>query len=341
MIPLQISTVVDDGLHNAFTDLVSWREELWLIYTSSPSHFASKRSCLVLCHSENGVDWQEAARFDGHGEDIRDPKLAVINSQLILYALLNKRLDPQPYTTVVTYSSDGFNWTDLMQVTPQGWLLGKPKSTDQATWYAPAHSLNTQQVVLLSSQDGARWILEATICRGNGVDETAIEFTADEDMIAATRMEMQGGIFGNPEAGTLLSVAVAPFKSWSEYALSLLTRLDGPNLFLHAGQIYAVGRYQPDISKPFQTQGSIFSKKRTALFYIHKRGLTHLTDLPSSGDTAYAGTALHAGRVYISYYTNDPHKEYPWLLGMMLQTRIVMASLELSQLKLPIQRIKE
>ena len=38
---------------------------------------------------------------------------------------------------------------------------------------------------------------------------------------------------------------------------------------------------------------------------------------------------------------NDPHKEYPWLLGMMLQTRIVMASLELSQLKLPIQRIKE
>ena len=54
--------------------------------------------------------------------------------------------------------------------------------------------------------------------------------------------------------------------------------------------------------------------------------------MPSSGDTAYAGTARHAGKLYISDYTNDPHRDIIWLHGMLRSTRITIAALDLSHL---------
>jgi len=76
--------------------------------------------------------------------------------------------------------------------------------------------------------------------------------------------------------------------------------------------------------------GSAISQKRTALFLVKENaeGLIHLTDLPSCGDTSYAGAAIADGKVFISYYTNDPRKDYPWLLGMLLPTRIQITEFE-------------
>ena len=80
--------------------------------------------------------------------------------------------------------------------------------------------------------------------------------------------------------------------------------------------------------------GSAISQKRTALFLVKENaeGLIHLTDLPSCGDTSYAGVAIADGKVFISYYTNDPRRDYPWLLGMLLPTRIQIAEIEIGKL---------
>ena len=55
--------VVDDGLHNAFTDLTVWQGNLWLVYVSSPSHFANSKSRIVLLHSSDGQNWQEVTQI--------------------------------------------------------------------------------------------------------------------------------------------------------------------------------------------------------------------------------------------------------------------------------------
>jgi len=57
--------------------------------------------------------------------------------------------------------------------------------------------------------------------------------------------------------------------------------------------------------------------------------LTLLTKLPSCGDTSYPGIVKKNEYLYISYYTNDINKNYPWLMGMYSHTNIKVAKVKI------------
>lgn len=328
---MQTWTVVADGLHNAFTDMHYWQNAFWLVYVASPSHFASPKSRLVLLRSQDAIHWDKVTRFSGDGQDIRDPKLAVIQDRLTLYALLNQKFDPQPYKTVCAQSANGKTWGPFMDVTPTGWLLGKPKTPDGSTWYAPAHHLARGAAWLFHSLDGIHWETRTVIYEQELADETALVFTPDGNLLTVTRLESSPGVFGSPQGGTLISSARPPYQNWNSQTRSTVTRLDGPNLFVH-DHIYAVGRSQPQVGGPFYWQGSILSRKRTSIFSVNEQGLVHLAVLPSCGDTSYAGVVMQEGNLFISYYTNDPRKDISWLLGMFRPTQIQLTRISLSAL---------
>jgi hypothetical protein len=328
-LPMQTWPVVDDGRHNAFTDLLHWQGHFWLAYISSPSHFASKDSRVVLLRSKDAKQWQEMARFSGDGQDIRDPKLAIIQDQLVLYALLNKQFDPEPYKTITAHSADGVTWSPFKDMTPEGWLLGRPVTTDHATWFAPAHRIDHGTAVLLRSTNGVTFDIHSTIHAGDRADETAVQLLANGNLLAVTRLEAGGGIFGNAEAGTLISSAQSPFTEWTQLNWSKVTRLDGPTLVRHGERVYALGRRQARVARPLLGQGSAVGRKRSAVFLVENGELVHLTDLPSAGDTSYPGAVIVDEKLFISYYTNDPRKDHPWVIGMLFPTSIQMAMLEL------------
>ena len=94
-----------------------------------------------------------------------------------------------------------------------------------------------------------------------------------------------------------------------------------------------MGRFQPEIRGPFAWQGSAFARKRTALFSVSESGLAHLTDLPSSGDTSYAGVVIRDDALYVCYYTSDIHRDPIWLVGMLDASSIRMARLSLTSLE--------
>ncbi|MFZ5856862.1 MAG: sialidase family protein [Chloroflexota bacterium] len=330
---LQTWTVVDDGKHNAFTDLLHWRGQFWLAYISSPSHFASKHSRVVILRSDDAQDWQEVVRFSGNGEDIRDPKLGVVDGQLFLYALLNKRFDPEPYKTITAHSNDGATWSALEAVTPTGWLLGRPVTTDNATWFTPAHRIDHGTAALLRSTDGVTWEIHSTIHAGDRADETAVQLLADGRLLAVTRLEAGGGILGNAQAGTLISSARPPFTEWTQLGWSKVTRLDGPTLVRHGERVYALGRRQVRVARPFLGQGSALGRKRSALFVVEDGALIHLIDLPSAGDTSYPGAVIVNEKLFVSYYTNDPRHDPSWLVGMLKPTKIQMARIDLKILE--------
>jgi hypothetical protein len=329
---METCVIVDDGLHNAFTDLIAWRGNLWLVYVASPSHFASRRSELVLLQSPDAREWHEVASLSGDGEDIRDPKLAEIHERLNLFALLNRKFDPQPYRTIRAESADGITWSPFVDVEPAGWLLGKPKTVDGETWFAPAHNLQNGAARLMRSSNGVHWETVSAICPDEKADETAIEILPGGQMLTVTRLEAGGGLFGAPEAGTMLSSSQPPYDVWKRVSRSKVTRLDGPALFQVDGCCYAVGRYQPCVRSPFGWQGSIFSCKRSSLFSINESGLTWLTDLPSAGDTSYAGVTFWNGQLVISYYTSAPDQDQTWIMGMLRPTCIHVTHIQLTEL---------
>lgn len=324
---------VADGSHNSNTDLIFWRDSFYLIHASSPFHFASERSRLVLLRSPDTHSWTPIAQFDAAGEDIRDPKLAVINGRLFVYALKNTEFTAEPYQTVVAQSDDALNWTPFEEVEPAGWLFWRPKSPDGEHWIVPAYWHEHGRAVLLTSTDGIHWDVISEIYAGPRSDEPDIEFLPDGRLIATVRLEISDSYFGHPQGCTVLTTAAPPYTSWSAPAQSPVTRLDGPSLFRYRDAVYAVGRYQPIVAGPFDWQGSIFARKRTALFLVQEDRLVYLTDLPSAGDTSYSGVVIQGEDLLVSYYTSDIEHDYPWILGMVAPSNIRLARVDLPQLE--------
>jgi hypothetical protein len=303
------------------------------VHAASPYHLASDQCHLVVLRSADGRYWERIARLDAAPEDIRDPKLAVIGGRLFLYALKNVELNPEPYTTVYTSSTDGCAWEPWRAIEPQGWLFWRPKSRDGKTWYVPAYWWEHGRSALFASTDGANWRLVSQIYAGGRNDETDIEFLPDGRMIATGRLEYGESPFGHRSGATLITVSDTTYQKWEKQLESALTRLDGPNLFAWRGNVYAVGRYQPEVHGPHAWQGSAFTRKRTALFAVREDGLVRLTDLPSSGDTSYAGAVVKDGELYICYYTSDIRRDPVWIVGMLDPSSIRMARVPMEALE--------
>ncbi len=333
--------ITNDDLHNSNTDLILWQNYMYLAHVSSPYHFSSDASVLHIKRStDRGASWQEVSRFNPEGEDIRDPKFAVIGNRLFLYALKNITFNPEPYLSVYAYSDDGVSFTEFEDVPGlDGWLFWRPKTDDQQTWYNAAYWWEHGKAVLLKTIDGIHWDIVSTINEGERNDETEIEFLADHRLLALARLEYDEssleGALGDSRAATLISVAEPPYSTWTETAQSLVTRLDGLYLFTYQGNTYAVGRYQPDRGAGgfLFAQGSSLSRKRTSLFAVREDGLAYLTDLPSAGDTSYVGLVQLGDMAYASYYTSPIDRDYPWIMGMYGATSVRMAQIDLKAME--------
>jgi hypothetical protein len=334
---LETWPVTHDRLHNSNVDLVWYQNAFYLAHAASPFHFGCEDCVLLVKRSLDGHNWEQVAVLGRGQDDIRDPKFAVIAGKLFLYVFLNRSTQPLPYTTRVSWTVDGENWSDLASVGHEGWLFWRPKTRDGRTWYVPAYWHRFHHNALFTTPDGLNFTQIATISTRRFINEPEIEFLSDGSLLATGRgdylKESFRQIIGLPESSTLISVAQPPYLDWQETAESQLTRLDGPVMFSHNQQIYAVGRSHPYPGGIFPQRGAVISKKRTAVYAVSPQGLIHLTDLPSCGDTSYAGVVLKDGYAYIAYYTNDLRKDYIWLFGMLEPSEIRLAKISLSELE--------
>jgi hypothetical protein len=330
----EIWPVVSDGFHNSNTHLIHWRADFYLVHARSRFHMGNDNSRLVILRSADARDWAEVAVLDMPDADIRDPKFAAIGDRLFLYALPNNGFEPEPYGTVVSVSDDGESWTPFADVGDPGWLLWEPKTPDGRTWYATAYWHEHGRSALFRSTDGLAWQRVSAIHEGDRNDETANEFLPDGRMIVTARLEGDDRAWhqGSKRAATLLAVAAPPYTEWAT-TRSLTTRLDGPALFAYNGRVYAVGRYDPEGREKWYGMSSLLGRKRTAIYEVRPDALIRLSDLPSAGDTSYAGVVLRDGYAYISYYSSNTRRDYAWLLGAVMPSDILMARVPLERLE--------
>lgn len=332
-LPMEHWPVVSDGMHNSNTDMIHWRGHFYLIHASSPWHLGSAKCQLLLWRSRDARDWESVRSFSVPGEDIRDPKFAIIHDRLFLYALKNAGLLGKPYATQAAASDDGEQWTDFVDIQPKGWLFWRPKTHDGQTWYVPAYWHDHGKSILLQSTDGWEWKEISVIQEGNGNDETDIEFYPDGRMIATARLEIKPDSFiGHRDACTWIGVADPPYTQWRGVTCDV-TRLDGPCLFAHGGAVYALGRHNPQPPRFPRYYGSLFGKKRTALYKVLQDRLLYLTDLPSAGDTSYGAVVLRGNDLFACYYTSDIRRDYPWGIGMLAASEIRMAAFDIQALE--------
>lgn len=325
--------IVNDGKHNAFTDLIYWKGLFYLAYTASDYHSGSIESKIVIMTSPDAKKWVTNSLLDGEGNDIRDPKFTVIKDRLFVYCLKYAGFFAFPTLSVYSYTIDGISWSEIKNIDLNKWLIWRPKTCDGKTWYAPFYWYDFGESYLMKSNNGIDWSVVSRIYRGDNNNETELAFLNDTTMVIAGRMEASDNFFEYPEGFTVIFKSSYPFKNWTNYKKNYITRLDGPNLFTYRGNVYAIGRYQPESCFLTQYFSSIFNKKRTSIFLIKNNELIYLSDILSGGDTSYPGSVIIGDSLYFSYYTSSVTNDYPWFLGMFKSTSIRIGHINLDKLE--------
>lgn len=285
-----VARIWDAGAHNAFTDLIRWRNRWYCTFREGDDHVGGDGRLRVL-GSDDGETWRSSALIGEAGIDLRDPKLSIMpDGRLMIVAggsvYEGKRyLGRQPR---VMFSADGSTWSAPQRVLAEGdwlWRVTWHEGRAYGVTYKTTPDVPDEWVAeLVSSTDGRSFDRIAALDIAGRPNETTLRFLPDGEMVALVRRE----------AGTRfawLGRSRAPYTTWSWRETP--HQIGGPNFIrLPDGELWASGRSYP--------VGPKTAIGRLSLDGGYEPALT----LPSGGDTSYAGMVWHDGLLWVSYYAS-------------------------------------
>lgn len=309
---LSVKKIWDQGEHNAFTDLIRFRNHWFCIFREGKAHADGEGKLRVLT-SRDGETWESAALIELPGRDLRDAKLSIApGNRLMLVcgaADANNRGANGEFLSFVGFSTDGKQWGKLQQVTGfdgHTWLW-------RVVWhkglaYGAAYSWTQDSsrrmwAVIARSHDGVRY--EKISKDFADMNEAALSFDEKGVLTVVFRCVDRG-------AEATIAQARAPFTEWTTRPLKLdewRSQLGGPAVLrLQDGRMIAGGRLYRD------------KENRTGLGLLDPASgkMTDLIVPPSNGDSSYPGFVWHGGKIWMSYYSSHEGK-----------TSIYLATLEL------------
>jgi hypothetical protein len=334
--------------HNENTDMIVWQGAIRLVHRTAESQVLGPNSSLRISHSVDGgksfaLDAVLPAPMNDPvlgSRDLRDPCFYVVGDKLFIKALTrlpvtSARDSDVDTVPVVTTSSDGTTWSPLAPLvgpTGHGWSFWRVKEQD-GVYYTAAYQDGDLSVVLYSSTDGLNWTPGATVwsMSADTPVETELTFMPSGKMLALVRTDgtNQELLGAQGRLRTQVCWASPPFSSFSCPQVFDGQRLDGPLSFFWGSRLFVVAR------RHLGTDG----RKRTALFELGGNfdggplTINDLGDLPSAGDTSYAGVArIDDQHALLSWYSGDLVDDESWIFGILNLTDIWIGVVDFSRL---------
>jgi hypothetical protein len=253
--------------------------------------------------SADGQTWESAALISGENTDLRDPKICTTpDGRLMLLAAASWHQKDAPVARqpVVYFSNDASHWGKPAEVGEANYWLWR------VTWHGPQAlgigygvGDRPKEVRLYSTRDGLRYdTVVSSLYQEGYPNESALVF-ADDTCLCLLRRD-------DPPHTGLIGTAKAPYHQWQWKPLPV--RIGGPQMIrLPDGRLLAAVRLY---------EGGV----RTSLCWIdpEQGGLTEAIDLPSAGDTSYAGMVLHDGILWVSYYSSHEGKTSIYLAQVQI-----------------------
>ena len=322
-----IRRVFHNGEHNAFTDLVRFKDRLYLCFRSCPDgHMVNNTaSVIIMCSKDDGATWEQVHRFSVKDRDTRDPHFLVFKDRLFVYTGTwysgPSKIEPKDYDMnkmlgFAVSSEDGTKWSEPMMLegtfglyiwraAPFGdkaFLCGRRKPGYDI---GPKGEGSRIQSLMLESDDGLIWKKRAYFTETAG-DESAFLFEKDGSLLAIGRNG------GGKEAFLIRSKP--PFMDWTRQQID--RAVGGPLVAKWGEHILVGGRHTT------KEMGA-----KTSLCWLAGDQLHEFAELPSGGDNSYPGfVALSPARGLVSWYSSHEKDES----GKTI-TAIYMAELNLAR----------
>jgi hypothetical protein len=298
---IELQKIWDRAAHNALTDLIRFRNHWFCVFREGTDH-RSPDGIIRILVSEDGIAWSKAARLECAGLDLRDPKISVTPSGMLMLNAAGAfpPRSSQRHQSMVWCSQDGFEWSSPANIGhPDCWLwrICWHRNIAYGIGYKTAEPLGTR---LYSSNDGARFdILAENLFIEDFPNEAALLFREDDSALCLLRRDAG-------RATAMLGAALPPYDNWAWSDLGV--RVGGPNLLLlpDGRIIAAVRRYGEDAW--------------TSLNWLDpfKGSLDEFLALPSGGDTSYAGLCWFEEMLWVSYYSSHEQHASIYLAKVQL-----------------------
>lgn len=304
---VEVHRIWDRGEHNAFTDLIRWRDLWWCTFRESAGHVGGDGVIRVL-ESTDGRTWTSAAALAEKDIDLRDPKFSVTpDGRLMIVCggsvyLGTKVLKSRQ--SRVLFSSDGRTWTTPQRVLREGEWLWRV-TWHQGTAYGVAYDstagkgggaqADEWRATLYSSRDGVAWTKVSALDVTGRPNEATVRFRPGDEMTIMMRREAgdRMGWFGT---------ARPPYTAWTWRPTQ--HRFGGPNFIAGPDGRWLVSTRDHTTPPPGAASGAT-----TLVARLGTDGrLEPLATLPSGGDTSYAGLVWHDGQLWVSYYASHEGK---------------------------------
>lgn len=301
---MQVSTLWQSENHSAFTDLSFFNGQWFCVFREGSTHMSLDGQIVVLC-SNDAKTWQEHSRLSWQGGDLRDPKLSIRpDNQLILSAGIRWAVYSSAPSRLYSVA-----W-QLEQSSEQSfeqnhWSAPILDDTSEGTWrwavtwhqgkaYSVGYGGQDIHGCLYRSDDGLhwqKWVEDFFPDPSIFTNESSLVSQGDS-LICLSRRDAAGG------ANAVLGISTGRLKTWHWKLLA--KPIGGPKLMqLSNGEFVVVGRYIN-----FKRWSA---KTRLYKLNNHTGRLKLWRELPSAGDTSYAGMIEYDGQLYISYYSCHQH----------------------------------
>ena len=302
---VSVERIWDAGAHNAFTDLIRWRDRWYCTFREGDDHVGGDGRIRVLV-SADGERWTSAALVGEAGIDLRDPKLSITPDDGLMIVAGGSVYEGKRYLgrqPRVMFSPDGSTWTPPARVLEEGdWLWRVTWHEGRAygiTYKTPPASSPESALTLVSSADGRTFDRVTTLSVPGSPNEATIRVMPDGEMVALVRREAGDRL-------AWLGRSRAPFTQWTWRPTT--HQVGGPNFIrLPDGELWGSGRSYPGGPKTVVASMTLDG------------GYEPRLTLPSGGDTSYAGMVWHADLLWVSYYSSHEGKTSIYLARVKLR----------------------
>lgn len=293
-------------------DVIRFEGRVWLVWRTSPDHFAGPETRIHVVSSTDEETWRYEASFS-RATDLREPRFLVHEDRLFLYLaeLGTNRLDFEPRATLYSVRDGDGGWSELAEMGLPNFIAWRVRTVDGVPMmigYSGGENVYDFDgepvfVELLTTDDGITWTAfdpDRRVVSEGGGSEADFAFRPDGSLVAVIRNE------AGDEMGLGSKVCTAPADDITAWTCAPDPRkYDSPLLFARDGEVYVVGRRnvtptghyeldRPDVpvlGRAVLAQAEYTAApKRCSLWRVEPTTgqVVFILDLPSRGDTCFA-----------------------------------------------------
>jgi hypothetical protein len=225
---IRITKVWDKENHNAFPDLVQFKDFFYITFREGANHVGNENSGKVrIVRSKNRQDWESVALFDMDAEDVQEARLSIRPDGTLMAIVAagifkdGRYLTLAPYVSVSDKSGTHFSkpekttfGKDINPTLDWIWRITWNKGTGYGIMYTADYKMvegkrvRTMFAQLLSTKDGKHYDKVPGIEIDGSPNESTIRFDQKGKMYIMVRRET-GDQMG------ILAVSDFPYQSWS------------------------------------------------------------------------------------------------------------------------------